>query len=329
MIKLVKNIAVLGASGFLGSAIVDYCVQEFPTAQIRVLVRAKIDELDPRVEQVIVKEIDIICLAKFLLDSEVVINAIGQLGSWNVDYSDYFSAHIELISNLVAILNKTKPKHFIHLSSASVVGPVADPNAPASESFPFAPQNSYEFTKAVSEVIIQKRLKINWSILRPEFVYGPGDKHVIRLYQAISSGRFVLFNHGNSYLHPTYIDDFLQAVGLTILNKKSFGQTYFVAGSKPLPVKTIAEQISTAFGNGNENWISIPEKFARIIATVMEKVSSFGISPIINHAQIDFFTQHRMFDISKIKSELNYSPKVSYLSGLKKSKKWYEQQGLI
>ena len=60
---------------------------------------------------------------------------------------------------------------------------------------------------------VAEELGVPMVVARPEFVYGPGDTHVLGLFQAIQRGTFFYMGSGECLCHPTYIDD--AVAGLT------------------------------------------------------------------------------------------------------------------
>ncbi len=84
-------------------------------------------------------------------------------------------------------------------------------------------------------------------VIRPEFVYGPGDLHVLGLFRAIQRKFFVIFGQGSSLLHPTFIDDTIQAL-LLAKDTGSPGEVFIIAGPRPVTVAELADGIARQLG---------------------------------------------------------------------------------
>jgi len=141
-----------------------------------------------------------------LQGAEVVFHLAGLLGKWGVPEADYWKVNYEGTKNILEASKKAGIRNFIYLSTGGVSGPLLN-NELADETYPYKPSNIYEKTKVEAEKEVLKYSNdFVVTSLRPEFVYGPEDKHVLGLFQAVKN-RFPLFAGGKSKLHPTYIDD--------------------------------------------------------------------------------------------------------------------------
>ena len=59
-------------------------------------------------------------------------------------------------------------------------------------------------------------------IARPEFIYGPGDVHVLGLFRAVRRGLFFYIGDGGNTCHPTYVDDMVDGL-LACLRRGAVG----------------------------------------------------------------------------------------------------------
>jgi nucleoside-diphosphate-sugar epimerase len=55
----------------------------------------------------------------------------------------------------------------------------------------------------------------------------------------------------------------------------------------------------------------------------------FGITPPIFPRRVDWYRQNRAFDISRAKRELGYVPRVELDEGLRRTGRWYREQGYL
>ncbi len=323
MIKY-NRILITGATGFIGHHVITHAIRERWASHIRLFIKkgTKLDFKSILVEkkyyqtQWANKSVD-----KALKDIDCVINCVGKLGRWGNTYGDYYQANVVTTQLLVNNLSK-QIKKVIHISSPSVLGPISDPRKPGTETDIINPHNNYEITKALSELIILSQCPSPWIIIRPEFVYGPKDKQVFRLYKAIMRNRFIIIGNGNTFLHPTYIDDVVKAIRLTITKPVSH-QIFHIAGPRPLTVNQIVHDIRQVFGGRQPD--HVPINIARKIASLFEFCSKFGIQPMLTNSQVDFFTQHRLFSTKKAQILLKWEPTTNYRTGLLISRRWYQK----
>ena len=111
-----------------------------------------------------------------------------------------------------------------------------------------------------------------------------------------------VFNNGNHSRDFTYIDDVVEGIYLSTLRFENFKDKtknftiYNIASGKP--IKLI--------------------NFIRTIEKVLNKKGKIKYLPMQPGDIADTFG-----DISKIKRELGYKPKISYVDGVKKFIDWY------
>ncbi|MFP4081640.1 MAG: NAD-dependent epimerase/dehydratase family protein [Candidatus Aminicenantes bacterium] len=320
---------VAGGTGFIGSHIVRDLLAK--GIQVRVLVRER--HTDRRLQKergmewvrgdVLEKE----SLQKWTKDVDLVFSAFGVLGGWRIPEKAYWDINFKGVQNLMQSCLHTNIKQFIHLSSAGVLGPLSN-GVKADESYPFNPSNIYEETKCEAEKEIMKygaRYAFPFTIIRPEFVYGPGDTHVLGLFQALAERRFAFMGKGESLLHPTYIDDLIEGISLCTDNEKALGEIFLIAGGRPLEVKEfvgiMAEEMDVPLPK-----IRIPLFIAHAAARMWQFLArSTRSEPPITVSRVKFFSQNRAFSIEKAREVLGYTPKISFREGVRRTVHWYRQ----
>jgi len=221
-------------------------------------------------------------------------------------------------------------KRFFHISSAGVVGPI-EAGLVADETYIGRPSNIYEETKLEAEKVAleySNKKNVPLTIIRPEFVYGPRDKHVLRLIKSIAKGYFFIIGPGNSCLHPTYIDDLISVFEKCLDNPKTVGQIYIIAGPKFLTVNelayTIAEVLKVRRPVHFPLW---PIKIATIFLEILAK--NFKFQPPLTKSAFNFFTQDRAFSTLKASADFGYQPKFSLKEGLIKTVDWYKKNNYL
>jgi dihydroflavonol-4-reductase len=255
---------------------------------------------------------DISSLEGFIGKKDIVIHNAGIIGGTGKNEKDYFDTHVKGTKNLLACCTD---QQFIYISSAGIHGPIIDGN----EDSKISPTNVYEKSKLEAELLVRKYK--NSVILRPEFLYGPHDMHVLKLFQAIQKKRFFLIGKGTSKLHPTYIGDLLFCIKKCI-EKKIVGKTYIVAGERAVNVATLGSMIADELGTDLPR-IRIHLGFARMYASTFGKVF-----PILTKSRLDFFTKTRTFSTKKAQHEIGFKP-YPLSKGIHETVKWYKKNGYL
>jgi nucleoside-diphosphate-sugar epimerase len=327
---------VIGGTGFIGSHIADALLGK--CWEVRVTVRRRSDST-PRnpgnesgVEYMYGDVLDPDSLRKCLNGIDLVYTCFGLLGKWGVPERRYWQTNTDGLKNVLEAVPQGRIRQLIHLSSAGVLGPVAN-GVLADESFSLAPSNIYEKTKCEAENEIRRFAAVRgipFTIIRPEFVYGPRDMHVLMLFRAIKRRRFFLIGSGESLLQPTYIDDLIQGVLLCTNNENALGKTFLITGRNPVSVKDLGTVIAEELGVPLQ-LIRIPGVVAYAAANMCEVLAKLTRypAPILTRAQVKFFTENRAFSIEKAQSELGYSPNPDLRDGVRQTVHWYRDKGYL
>ena len=233
-----------------------------------------------------------------------------------------FDINVQGTKNILNESKEGKVKKFIFCSSAGVLGPIIFGN----ESNLYNPSNLYEKTKVEAEKLVLKS-GLNYIIIRPEFVYGPMDDHVLPLFKTIKNKKFFIIGDGSSLLHPTFVDDLTQAF-VKCLDPKIKNKVYIIAGEKATRVKELYKLIAKKL-NVKTNETPIPLSIATILAFILENSAKiFKFDPIITKSKIRFFTENRAFNTSKARKEIGYRP-IKLEKGIEKTIAWYKQEGYL
>ena len=317
---------IVGATGFIGSHVVKRLLSR--GFHVRALVRNNGHQnhlVHKDVELIYGDVLDRNSLRNAADDVDLVYSVFGLLGLWGIPDHIYREINVYGVRNLLDACLGKNVKQFIHVSSAGVLGPLSS-GVIADETFPLNPSNIYETTKCEAEkevVDFNRDHGIPFTIIRPEFVYGPGDSHVLGLFRSIRDKKFALIGKGESLLHPTYIDDLVQGIIQCTSNEKAVGQIYLMTGSRPYPVREIAQIISEEL-DVDLLKLDLPIPLALFLGRVLElsaKVIRF--EPPLNRSRVKFFSQNRAFSFQKAHKELEYDPQVEFREGVKRTVKWY------
>lgn len=326
--ELDSTILVTGGTGFIGSHLVEALVDRgYP---VRCLVRETSDLKyckDLGVEFAYGDMTEKTSLQNAVKGADTVFHLAGIIGKWGTPEEAYMNSHVVGTQNLLDCCIENNVKRFIYCSSGGVLGPLS--KTPATEKYPYNPSNPYERAKAEAEKCVlncSDRLQV--TVIRPEFVYGPGDKHVLQLFNSIQNGKFKVLGNGKSLLHPTYINDLTRGFLLCLEKNPTSGEVYHIVGERAIEVENYSSMISQELGVPSSK-THVPVKIATSAAWACESIAKLtGYKPPITRSQVKFFTENRVFDASKAKRELNYTP-IELKQGIRETVSWYRQNGYL
>ncbi|MFQ6082592.1 MAG: NAD-dependent epimerase/dehydratase family protein [Candidatus Aminicenantia bacterium] len=319
---------ITGASGFIGTHLVSYLLKEH--WEIKILQhKTPFPSLKNRVKVIQGDVRDYHLLEKSLSRGDIVFNLASVLGASLKTEKEFFEINALGTKNVLQAALEKGVNKFIHFSSAGVLGSVKKREI-ADEDYPLNPEDIYEKSKFEGEKIALEfvRKGVNIIIIRPGWVYGPGDKRTFKLIKAIAKGRFFLIGKGETNQTPIYINDLIR--GIYLCTQKGVpGEIYHLAGLEVLTVKEMAEIISKEVGR-KLPFFRLPLFPTEIFAWGMDKVFKiFKAEAPLTPSKVSFFVKAKPLSVKKAQQELGFYPKMSFTQGIKKSIAWYREQGWL
>jgi nucleoside-diphosphate-sugar epimerase len=189
-----------------------------------------------------------------LKDFDYIIHLASQISSKNPH--DFIKNNVMATKNLVIALKKGKVQRIIHFSSASVTS---------------IRQDMYSKTKNEQEKIIINS-KIDYIIIRPSMIYGPGDKKNIGwLIKIIKILPVIPLPGGGTFgRQPVNVKDICRVV-IKLLNTKNHKRIYEIHGTEYITMKEMVETIVKVF-KMKKLIIPIPVDFLKFSIKVSEKI---------------------------------------------------------
>lgn len=286
-----KNILVTGGTGNIGSALVKRLVTSGYSVKVLTLPNDPfISRLDGTDVQFIFGDIAVKqSLKDACQDIDTVIHLAAVLLS--DDESVFDRINIKGTYNLLQIAKKADIKHFIHVSSASVVYKKTTP---------------YSLSKRVSERLVRES-GIPWTIVRPTLVYSEsgGQEFNMFLDYLLKFPVIPFIGSGEAVKRPVYVEDlidaFIKLVGLSSGTNKIFN----FSGKNAISMLDFARYCLLLSGKENSTIIHIPEWLCIFAAAIMKK---FMKNPPLKWNMIAGVIQDADLNPYETMIELGYEP---------------------
>lgn len=327
------NIFVTGASGFIGQHLAERLAKG--GHEVSILLRnpenAKLFKgLKLKIYYGNLDSGDI--LEKACKNVHYVFHLAGVIHPVSVPDSFYWNANVKGTENVIKAALKSKSlKKFIYCGSVSCFGKVKKQNKTIlNEDSPCNPANIYGKTKYQGEKVVesyaQKGLK--YIIIRPERVYGPGDKTFIPIFRLVKKQFFSCIGLKKQYMMPVYIDDLISAF-IACINAKKTNRIYNITGPAWIDQKKFMESIASSMGitAGKIRMPLLPLLIGAVGCEAIFKL--LHKEPALSRKKLRFFRISRRYNIQKAKKELGYCPKVNIEEGIEKTAEWYKENGFI
>ena len=329
---MTNKILITGASGFIGSFIVEEALRREmevwaavrPTSSKRYLQDNRIHfiELDFGSKETLKSQLD---GHRF----DYVVHAAGVTKC--LDKADFKRINTDGPRHLVdALIELGMPlKRFVYLSSLSVYGAIHEhmPYQDITENDCPHPNTAYGKSKLDAERYLDSiGNDFPYIILRPTGVYGPRERDYFLMAQSIN--RHIDFAVGFSRQDITfvYVLDVVQAVFLAF-DRGMSGRKYFLTDGEVYRSADFSDLLKKEMGIGWMLRIVAPVWLLRIVTFFGERISRLTHKPIaLNDDKYNILRQRNWrCDIEPTVDELGYHPHYKLAQGVKLTVKWYKR----
>jgi dihydroflavonol-4-reductase len=326
-----KRLLITGAAGYTGLALASYFLaggyavkalvrrpgvgEELVSAGADVIIG---DIRDPGVVQCAVAGVD------------TVYHLASVFRRAGVPDSEYRTVHVDATRQLVEQSAAAGVGRFVHCSTAGVHGDVG--STPVNEEGPLRPGDIYQRTKLEGEQMATTtaaRVALPITVVRPSPIYGPGDRRLLKLIGGVARGRFWMVGDGTPHFQMVYIDDLIEGMRLAGESPNAVGRTYILAGNEAPTLNELVRHIAAVAGVEAPRW-KLPIWPIWIAGALCEAVCvPLRIEPPIYRRRVRFFTNSRLFDFSRARTELGYAPRTPLLVGLTRTLDSYRRLGWV
>ena len=326
------RILVTGGTGFTGSHLVGRLLDR--GHEVLVMDNQKglfYDELMARGAKIELTSItDRRLVDTMVKECEVVYHLAAAFRQLNVPNQYYWNVNVEGTRYLADAAHRFQVRRFIYCSTQGVHGHIENP--PGDEQSPIAPEDYYQLTKYEGEKVVRDYVEkgLDAVTLRPTAIYGPGDPgRFLILFRLVKRGYFLMFGDGNTFYHPVYVDNLVDAFELAAAKETIRGETYLIGDERYYSLNELVRQVAAAL-NVSVRIRHLPFWPLWCAAWTCEMICKpLRLSPPLFRRRVDWFRQNRAFDITKAKQGLRHHPKVDLETGLAQTARWYLDNHLV
>lgn len=330
-----KKILVTGASGFIGSFIVEKALNldmEVWAAVRKSSSRRWLQDERIRFIELNLSSYDELCVQLKGLQFDYVVHAAGVTKCTHAaDFERINTLGTENLVWAIKAVGMTIEK-FLFVSSLSVFGAIREqqPYTEITDGDRPRPNTAYGRSKLKAEKFLSHVQNFPYVIVRPTGVYGPRESDYFMMAQSIS--RHVDFSVGFRRQDITfvYVADLVDAIFLA-LQRGVCGSSYFVSDGGVYSSRTFSDLIHSELGRPWLLRIKAPLWLLRVATFVGEYVGRItGRPSALNNDKYHILKQRNWrCDISPTQSQLGYSPRYTLERGVRETIKWYKQNGWL
>ena len=310
------KILVTGATGFVGSCLLEELPKAVPDAEISAFVlpedehKSQLADKYPKVNLIegnIVNRHEVLCAVK---GHTHVIHLAGLISYWKKDRERLMAVNKDGVENIVESCLEHNNPRLVHISSVGAFGYYKDGSL-ADEDTPFNwPDNFYYMvSKREGQKIVERAVKnqgLNAVILNPASIMGPGDPNLStphnQLYDKIYNGLFMgCFSGG---LAVVDVRDLVKII-LKTLDSDMIKGKYLVVGTN-LIYSQVVKAIARCAGKKAYPF-PVPPFLLSLIGALLEGLSSLTKRrPLLTYAYGKLSGWKTYYSNEKSKRDFNH-----------------------
>ncbi len=266
------KVAIVGASGFVGSRLVEH------------LVLGRIAEVVPVVRSFS----SLAVLARFelpwkvcdVMDSDSLATAFSGCDAVVHAALGDSGQIVKMAGSVYAAAENAGVRRLVALSSAAVHGLTPTPGT--DEQTPIHDRQSMDYNNAkvrAEQVLRKSRTqgKVELVLLRPSIVYGPRSRLFPSVVEKLIAGTAFLVNEGRGICNGIYVDNLIEAILAALVCGDADGEAFLVGDSETVIWRDIYSRLADALGFGMDTVHDVmPPTFRK---SFKERVETFVATP--------------------------------------------------
>lgn len=329
------RVLITGATGMVGSLVARQAIADGYTVRAMVRASSKLQSLDGLpIETVEADLADLESLPAALQNVDFVVNTAAHVGDWGPAEKFRAINVLALEAMLIAARKTGQLRRWVQVSSLGVYAATHHHGTDETVAPDLSGLDGYTQTKAEAEVLLNRYINdfdFPAVIVRPGFIYGPGDRHVVpRIIERLAAGQMKLIGDGKKMLNNTYAGNLTDAIMLTLEKEAAIGETFNIRDERLVSREEFVGAIADTMGLPMPK--KVPEWLARSAVRFIEgfaKLRGATSAPLLTNARIKFLTLNLDFSIDKAKQKLGYQPKVDFTDGMRTALDWAAKENLI
>ena len=333
------SILVTGASGFIGSFIVEEALNKgFDVWAGMRATSSKHYLKDPRIKFFTSDFSNPTKLTAMLVAHkeqygkfDVIIHCSGVTKCANKrDFDKINFGQTKLLADTLRMLDMV-PKHFIYISTLSIFGAIHEQNyEPIKENDSMMPNTAYGLSKRKSERYLQNISDFPYIFIRPTGVYGPREKDYFLMAKSIKQHVDFAVGYKHQDLTFVYVKDVVNVIFLCI-KKEVIRRAYFVTDGGVYSSRSFSDLIQKEMGCKFVLHIKCPLIILKVVSLLAEMIATMSQkSSTLNSDKYKIMKQRNWrCDMAPTQEELGFEPEYNLKRGVKETIAWYKKEGWL
>ena len=301
-----KTLAVTGGTGFVGGHLLRLAVAA--GYRVKALTRKPQSPYEG-IEWISGSLDDSNSLQQLAEGADAVIHIAGAINA--ADRDGFAGPNIEGTRHMLAAADAAGARRFIHISSLAAREPEL---------------SNYGWSKAESETLV-RAAHIDWTIIRPPAVYGPGDGETLELFAMAKRGLVIAPPSGRTSL--IHVEDLCALILASLEADAAKGATFEPddGTTNGLSHVEFGKALGNAFGK-SARVISMPAPIVRLGARLDRLFRGEDAKLTPDRARY-FCHPDWVVNPALVPPTSLWAPQIPYQKGFESTAKWYLDQGWL
>lgn len=326
-----KKILITGASGFVGSFLVEEALKR--NLEVHAGVRKTSSRRylqDHRIQffEVDFEDVDGMASRLRTLQFDYIIHNAGIVGAPN--RADYFRVNYEYSRKFVDAIKlaELKLEKFTYTSSLAAFGPASntDLEEVVTEDKHPQPITTYGKSKLKSEAFLKSQKELPWLIIRPTAVYGPRETDIFSFFQIVNKNLETYIGFEKQQLTFIYVKDLVRVM-LDATLSEIRQKAYFIADGDTHPAQDLGKY-GKQYLKKETLKIQVPTTLVQTIAFIAESIGkATGKMPTFNLEKVaELKSLNWKCDIQPSIADFDFQPQYNLQKGLAETIEWYKKE---
>ncbi|MDF3074104.1 MAG: epimerase [Alphaproteobacteria bacterium] len=308
------RIAVTGATGFVGQALVPRLLQA--GHQVRILAR-QLPQFAPGaagpVELVLGDLTQAAALERLVAGADAVLHLAGLIKARRE--ADFFAVNRDGVANLLAAIDPPATPRLILLSSLAAREPLISPYAASK--------------RAGEEILRNAPHGLPWLALRAPVVYGPGDRETLAFFKTVQRGLAPVAGDGSGRISAINVADLADLLCRLATADLPPADAYEVDDGAPdgYSLRDFAQEAGRALGRSVRT-IRIPKPAMSLVAFAQQAIAKLdGEARILSPAKVrEIFHADWVARDRRLAEFLGWQPHIALPEGFAETVAWYRRR---
>jgi nucleoside-diphosphate-sugar epimerase len=326
------KVLVTGASGFLGSYVVEQLIEG--QHEVRALVRATSDTRALEKLGVELCEASLETgagLGEAVRGVDGVVHSAAIVRARSADEFHRINAGGTRTLIEAVVAGAPNLQRFVYVSSLAAHG-FGINGEPRQSAHPSEPVTHYGRSKLAGEqIVLEHADRIPVTVIRPPAIYGPRDREMLAFFRIVSSGVVPFLGNPDSRCSLIYAPDCARAIVLALTTDHPSKRIYSVEDGQVYTQRDVVGHIETALGKKAYAKFAVPMVAVSVAAFGSELYGrARNMAMMLTRDKVNELRAQQVIERAEaIRADLGWEPSTEFGEGAQHSVTWYRSQGLL